>query len=216
MLITRNIPDNLGSCPHCLTPQSSTEWVTCDGDTIPISSHGRGATMWGCRLFNWERGGGLKQVRACAAGRFQWDASVYGGTRTCCAKEFFNVDLRLAAAENFEGLDEEAADDWINKYFWENEPITDPISAYAVQRKALLSRTRLPQQWVVEQIDLPTGWVHWHTIGPLKSRNPVLVDGEVRMCSGSAFWDVARRLALDAWPLVAELACVDFAKYAVD
>ena len=125
------------------------------------------------------------------------------------------MDLRLATAENFEGLDEDAADDWINKYFWENEPIADPISAYAVQRKAR-GRTRLPQQWVVEQIDLPTGWVHWHNIGPFKSKNPVLEDGEMRTCSGDAFWDVARKLALDAWPALVRLSRLDFAKHAVD
>jgi len=125
------------------------------------------------------------------------------------------VDLRLATAANFEGLDADAADNWINKYFWENEPITDPISAYAVQRKAR-SRSRLPQQWVVEQIDLPTGWVHWHNIGPFKSKSPVLEDGGMRTCSGGAFWDVARKLALDTWPALVRLSRLDFAKHAFD
>src|SRR5260370_33533025 len=83
MLIRRNIPDNLISCPHCLTLQSASEWVTCDGDTIPITNEGRGATMWECLLFNYDRNGDLKRVRAGAAGCFQWDATAYGGALDC-------------------------------------------------------------------------------------------------------------------------------------
>jgi hypothetical protein len=215
MIISRSIPDNLASCPHCLTPQSGSHWITCDGDTIPISDEGRGGRLWECRLFNFKRGGNLERVRACAAGRFQWDITAYGGALDCCGKEFFYVDMRVAGAEIFEGLDAEAADDWINKYFWENEPITDPVTTYTVKGKPR-TRSLLPQDWLVEQIDLPTGWVHWHKIGPLKSTNPVLVEGEMRMCSGSAFWNVARKLALDAWPRVVKLARLNFAIHAID
>jgi len=222
MPITRSIPDSLTCCPHCLTPQNASEWITNDGDTIPIRDEGRGSMMWGCRLFNFDREGKLHRVRDCAPGRFQWDATASGGALDCCGKEFFYVHLRLAGAQNFEGIDPdatedpaEAAEEWISKYFWENLPISDPHATYAVQRKAV-GRTRMPRQWLVEQIDLPTGWLHWHDLGPFKSDDPVLEDGELRMCSGSEFWEVAREIVLDSWPLLVKLSSFDFAQHAID
>jgi hypothetical protein len=219
MPITRTIPTALTTCPHCLTPQNASEWITNDGDTIPIHDEGRGTMLWGCRLFNFDRAGRLHRVRDCDPGRFQWDATASGGALDCCGKEFFYVHLRLAGAENFEGLDADAAEAWISKYFWENQTIKDPFGTYAVQRKSQhksKKRTRLPQQWLVDQIDLPTGRLHWHDLGPFKSDDPVLDDGELRMCSGSEFWDLAREIALDSWPLLVKLSRLDFAQHAVD
>ena len=216
MKITRNLPTELISCPHCATPFDASDWIECDGDIVPISNEGRGALLWNCNLYSFRNGNGEReQVRPCAPGRFEWDTNAWGGSLDCCANEIFFVQVKLAAAKHFQNLDAQAADDWINKYFWENEPITDPCTTYALKRNAP-SRNLLPRQWLVDQIDLPEGRIHAHDFGPFQSRSPVLVDGEMHMCRGSAFWDIARELVLDAWPVLVKLSRFNFDEYAVD
>jgi hypothetical protein len=109
-----------------------------------------------------------------------------------CRGECYAVKLALIRAA-------EVSPDWANKYFRNNEAITDPISQFTVKA----NKQGLPRGWTLYRTETALGSLDEHFIGPfIPETNLRGLNGVSRCCTGGDEWEKAAAVIGRVWPLL--------------
>jgi hypothetical protein len=162
-------------CPLC---KSIGTIALVDGDTIPLRDEidGLRATAKGMAL---------------SVDGYCFFAHLMLGVCEACEGNSYFVNLELIHAAD-------VSEEWANKYFCQNEVITEPSSFARVEANL----PDVPQAWVIERTPTPVGVLERHTLGPFISEDNLRGPNGVASCSGHDTWRQAAALIGRLWPRV--------------
>lgn len=155
-------------CPACGAPAESIGYGL-DGDTIDISAT---IEAKGQGLF-WAVPGHavhtMLELDQC----------------TACRQEFYRVFFDIIA-------NAQVSQDWADAYFWRNQTIEETPTLYTVT--PCMDGTGLPERWIVERIETPSGILDQHMFGPFQAEHSLGGPNGVSRCTGGPMWDEAAAL----------------------